>query len=356
MLRNLLVGMAGVATLAFATSASAVVWTSNLEYRAINGAPALQSPFGTVTIEDGLDLGTTVKVSVSLAHANSLFVNTGGPHEPFLYNVASPAEVNVVNAAGQNFFDGGRTDPGAFEAPPFGSFTNKIGCCSTWIDGQNVASGFHFEDQTTTKQVLTGYQISSYEIKGYEIKGYEQKLDKNGKPAFDKNGQPIYDKSKPIYDPSKPIYNYNKPIYDYNKPIYETQQTTNKVKVLDYTYVAGHWVENNGAANGVGGPLVFFLHDAAGLTFAGLNFNTDPDTGKLLSPLGSGNHFLSNPEGWWFTADIYDGATGQTYNVAARDAFGPSTAAVPEPATWALMIMGFGAVGAMLRRRRLALA
>ena len=30
--------------------------------------------------------------------------------------------------------------------------------------------------------------------------------------------------------------------------------------------------------------------------------------------------------------------------------------AVPEPATWALMILGFGSVGAMLRRRRTALA
>lgn len=30
--------------------------------------------------------------------------------------------------------------------------------------------------------------------------------------------------------------------------------------------------------------------------------------------------------------------------------------AVPEPATWALLIMGFGTAGAMLRRRRLAIA
>jgi hypothetical protein len=33
-----------------------------------------------------------------------------------------------------------------------------------------------------------------------------------------------------------------------------------------------------------------------------------------------------------------------------------SSAAVPEPATWAMMIMGFGGIGATLRRRRQALA
>ncbi len=30
--------------------------------------------------------------------------------------------------------------------------------------------------------------------------------------------------------------------------------------------------------------------------------------------------------------------------------------AVPEPGAWALMIMGFGGVGAMVRRRRMILA
>jgi hypothetical protein len=44
-------------------------------------------------------------------------------------------------------------------------------------------------------------------------------------------------------------------------------------------------------------------------------------------------------------------------NDFALDDISLSTAApgVPEPATWALMIMGFGSAGAMLRRRRMAL-
>jgi hypothetical protein len=33
-----------------------------------------------------------------------------------------------------------------------------------------------------------------------------------------------------------------------------------------------------------------------------------------------------------------------------------SLAAVPEPATWAMMILGFGAAGSILRRRKVALA
>ena len=37
-------------------------------------------------------------------------------------------------------------------------------------------------------------------------------------------------------------------------------------------------------------------------------------------------------------------------------AFGTSLPGVPEPATWTMMIMGFGAAGAVLRRRRMAVA
>ena len=39
----------------------------------------------------------------------------------------------------------------------------------------------------------------------------------------------------------------------------------------------------------------------------------------------------------------------QTFNQVDRSDL---TAGVPEPATWALMILGFGGVGALLRRRR----
>lgn len=46
-------------------------------------------------------------------------------------------------------------------------------------------------------------------------------------------------------------------------------------------------------------------------------------------------------------------STGNSFEV---DNFAAGVVAVPEPTTWALMIMGFGSVGAMVRRRRTAYA
>jgi choice-of-anchor C domain-containing protein len=49
-----------------------------------------------------------------------------------------------------------------------------------------------------------------------------------------------------------------------------------------------------------------------------------------------------------------------TFSATQFDAFGPAldnvsiSGPIPEPATWALMILGFGGVGAMIRRRRTA--
>ena len=96
-----------------------------------------------------------------------------------------------------------------------------------------------------------------------------------------------------------------------------------------------------------------------------------------ISVLGAGNHFTStqpnfsggqNPHpladdlgfqgGWWFAADVFypnNPGTSPTFTAAGRDYCtvgldcGPG---VPEPATWAMMLMGFGGMGAVLRRNR----
>jgi hypothetical protein len=43
-------------------------------------------------------------------------------------------------------------------------------------------------------------------------------------------------------------------------------------------------------------------------------------------------------------------------NLVNTGRVGATLSAVPEPATWGLMILGFGGVGAMMRRRRMAIA
>jgi len=51
---------------------------------------------------------------------------------------------------------------------------------------------------------------------------------------------------------------------------------------------------------------------------------------------------------------ILTGTSGGNGSYAGTIAFAPAVKGVPEPASWALMILGFGGVGATLRRRRSA--
>ena len=155
-MNRVLATVCGLAALALANPASAMVWTSKLEYQGDLANPRLPF-FGTVKVEDGFDNGTTVQVTVTLQNADSLFINTGGPHDPFLYNLTNPATVQIVNGANQNFYDGGRTDPGTFEATPFGKFTNKIGCCSSYVPDQNVITGWHFEGTGRNRHKVNEY-------------------------------------------------------------------------------------------------------------------------------------------------------------------------------------------------------
>lgn len=119
------------------------------------------------------------------------------------------------------------------------------------------------------------------------------------------------------------------------------------------------------APNTLPSPFVFNVFNASGITFAGVGATTN-GSGQLTG-LGTGNRFFSNSDGsvtgsptggWWFAADT-SGTVGSGYSptgtVAGRDAF--LVTGVPEPTSWALMIMGFGGVGAMIRsRRKLAFA
>ncbi|HEX4182243.1 MAG TPA: choice-of-anchor R domain-containing protein [Caulobacteraceae bacterium] len=71
----------------------------------------------------------------------------------------------------------------------------------------------------------------------------------------------------------------------------------------------------------------------------------DPSTVEWLwtrdvSGVGVANEFLSN------TGGVFDNADGAPYQMEV------SAGAVPEPAAWAMMLVGFGGLGAAVRRRR----
>lgn len=107
--------------------------------------------------------------------------------------------------------------------------------------------------------------------------------------------------------------------------------------------------------NPFGGPTLKTLTVSAGPSnlsagLASQNYNYDT-TGA--PPLPGMN---------WLAQNFSFTATGTSSTLAftstTETAFGPaldsvSVAAVPEPATWAMMIFGFGLVGAALRRRRI---
>lgn len=53
-------------------------------------------------------------------------------------------------------------------------------------------------------------------------------------------------------------------------------------------------------------------------------------------------------------AGSYDDGYADNLSLVLRQGVGPSPGGVPEPATWSMLILGFGAAGSMIRRRRAA--
>jgi hypothetical protein len=96
-------------------------------------------------------------------------------------------------------------------------------------------------------------------------------------------------------------------------------------------------------------------------TFTGNSFTYDPSLGNLLlditttgAPSDSNSLNFSSVNGDPMSNLYRSGGTGAfttgTNGLVTR--FGQVDSAVPEPSTWALMLLGFGGVGVSLRRRR----
>ena len=132
---------------------------------------------------------------------------------------------------------------------------------------------------------------------------------------------------------------------------------------------------------GLGGPLVLTFSATAGPGTLPISFGTNIEPTNTTSHStsvsiaaanfagfetgGAGTVDYSSIFGPTFTSSITPGgATPSLEFVGGNGALDSGslsvtygyTAAVPEPAAWAFMILGFGGAGAMLRRRRTALA
>jgi choice-of-anchor A domain-containing protein len=98
--------------------------------------------------------------------------------------------------------------------------------------------------------------------------------------------------------------------------------------------------------------IIYNFYEADQLTIAGIGV-----LGSVLAPtanvLGSSGVILGQ-----LVAANFSGENGSTIQINNYGFDGdlPNPTGVPEPANWALMILGFGASGAMLRRNRRALA
>ena len=78
------------------------------------------------------------------------------------------------------------------------------------------------------------------------------------------------------------------------------------------------------------------------------SFTSNSNTGNIIMPGSSSDYLIIQTSATNYTAGSISFQDSQTATV---NGFIPA-AAVPEPATWGLMLVGFGAIGAMTRRRR----
>jgi hypothetical protein len=152
--------------------------------------------------------------------------------------------------------------------------------------------------------------------------------------------------------------------------------TTTGGPVLDGTIITNQFNSFSGLSLGGnqfnGAAQFFFSGDSVTVTFAapvyaaGVFFNVNANSGDFVLTAAGGTAstggavydistfvFAGLVSDTSFTSATFYSSDGGTstasYNIPAIIT---ATAAVPEPATWAMMLVGFGGLGATLRRRR----
>lgn len=113
--------------------------------------------------------------------------------------------------------------------------------------------------------------------------------------------------------------------------------------------------------NTVAGPSLPFVNTVSGMASSTVAPGLVTLDGSVMDIIacdsaGCGDGFLFDTLGTLFGVPVYSsghsfGARGELYSASS---WSLSAATVPEPASWALMITGFGLVGSALRRRRVA--
>jgi len=113
---------------------------------------------------------------------------------------------------------------------------------------------------------------------------------------------------------------------------------------LDYSTVLASISSSSGNVAGSAFDYVFSGPALSGLTIFGAHFGNQPDAGTQ-----------SNISALW----LVDLGPAPTHTVTITNGQGVSGAqifatspAVPEPATWAMMLLGFGGIGMAMRRNR----
>lgn len=117
-------------------------------------------------------------------------------------------------------------------------------------------------------------------------------------------------------------------------------------------FIGGSDEEQEGTWKWVDGPEaggVFYSTSGAPLDYTYNNWNSgEPNNGSVRPPENALITNTGGPGGW------NDGKNAERLGIGYIVEYGTSvpSGAVPEPATWALMVLGFGAVGAAMRKRR----